>query len=629
MNRQICHFACLVAVLSLTAGLKFLQAQERNTNSDARGKLRPALAVKSKMTARKAATPSTVIREPSQGRPIFVTPGDAFYFVMDLPPNFKGDVGFALQHALEPSIQLPLKPKTPPTYVEQYFHLVLEVVPDVEPGLYDLKVRTNTMTYYSRHSVKVVDKFKDKFRFVHLSNMNIGDLTAPEFDEMLPQEINLLAPEFVVATGDYTEWARVLDDPSSWQRVLNYFKKFNTPVFMLCGSHDHEASFTRFVASKPMGLIEYGNYHGLLLLDHPGNPIDQDYAQIQWVERELKQNRTKRMNFIVANSDELGLIDVWRERGNLTNFIREHKVRMYIAGGSTDWDYKEFADKLDGLDNMHFIRTHQSSTCLRDRATGFSHYRVVEIDGDKVTYVYPNDTAAEMLQHSIPTGRLRAHYDAPNDGTAGRIGVTIRNALNQRFDEARLWLRVAKGGSEQPKIAPGRPVRILDAGDYWACEIACDLPDKGAVHVVASTSPSDVPPPLPIAVKLDSSSQWSFTPRVTDFGLAYFESNDSPRISLTNQSKANVTCWPVIRINGAQLHADRSAVSRMPLTLKPGQTMSIPLVLNLRRVSPGEHKLQVHFLEDPLSRLHTFDVNLSLQGIASNQMGRMTEMLDN
>lgn len=573
--------------------------------------------------------PATIIREPSQGRPIFVTRGETFYFVMDLPPSFKGDVGFALQHALEPGIQFPLKPKTPPTYVEQYFHLILEVGPDVEPGLYDMKVRTNTMTYFSRHSVKVVDSFKDKFRFVHLSNMNVGDLTAPEFDEMLPEEINLLAPEFIVATGDYTEWARVLDDASSWQKVLSYFRKFDAPVFMLCGSHDHEASFTRYVASKPMGLIEYGNYHGLLLLDHPGNPIDQDYAQIQWVERELKQNRMKRMNFIVANSDELGLLDVWRQRGNLSNFVREHKVRMYIAGGSTDWDYKEFAGKLDGLDDLHFIRTHQSSTCLRDRATGFSHYRVIEIDGDRVAYAYPNDTASEMLQYSIPSGRLRAYFDAPNDGTAGRIGVTLQNALNQKFDEARLWLRVAKNGSgAKPEIAPGKPVRILDAGDYWACEVAYDLPDKGAVRVVASTNPEDVPPPMPISVKLEGASQWSFSSKVTDFGLAYFECGVSPRLRLTNQSRASVTCWPVIRVNGAQLHADRSSISRMPLTLMGGESVSVPLVLNLRRVSPGNHKLQVHFLEDPLSRLHTFDVNLSLEGIASSRVREMAEMVE-
>jgi predicted MPP superfamily phosphohydrolase len=568
--------------------------------------------------SRHGVTPS-VIREPSQGRPIFLTPGDTFYFVMNLPADFTGDVGFALQHALEPDLRYALRPKTPPSYLnDEYCSLVLEVRANTPPGLYDLMVKTKTVTHSSRRSVKVVEKFKDQFRFIHLSNMNVGDLTAPEFDEMLPKEINLLAPEFIVATGDYTEWARALDDASSWTRILKYFERFNAPVFMLCGLHDHEASFAEFVASDPIGTIDYGNYHGLLLLDHAGNPIDQDYSQIQWVDADLKRNRQRRMNFIVSSSDELGLIDVWRERGAIQKFMNDHKVRMYIAGGSSDWDYKEFADKLKGLDGFHFIRTHESSTCMRDRATGFSHYRVIEVDGEKLAYTYPADNAAEKLQHSIPTGRLRAYFDAPNDGTAGRIAVTVQNALNQPFHDAHVWLRLAKqGDNAKPAIAPGRLVRMLDAGKYWACDVAFDLPDKGAVRIVASMNPADLAPAPPIKVALEGSRNWAFTSKTTDFGLSYFASRAPAKLTLTNESESPQSYWPVIRLNGAQIHPDRAAVPRLPLQLKPGQTVSLPLTLNLRRVSPGPHELQVYFLEDPLSRMQTFDVNLSHQEAVS------------
>ena len=220
--------------------------------------------------------PSAIIREPSQGRPIFITPGETFYFVMRLTPEVKGDVGFSLIHSTEPSIRMSLKPTTPPSYVnDEYCSLILQVPSETAPGLYNIQVKTDGASYTSPHSIRVVDTFKTKFRFVHLSNMNIGDLTAPNFDEMLPKEINLLAPEFIIATGDYTEWARARDDASSWPKVLKFFEQFNAPAFLLCGAHDHEVSFTRFVASKPIGTVDYGNYHGLLLLDHPGNPIEQ------------------------------------------------------------------------------------------------------------------------------------------------------------------------------------------------------------------------------------------------------------------------------------------------------------------------------------------------------------------
>lgn len=568
--------------------------------------------------------PSAIVQEPSQGRPIFIVPGETFYLVMQLTSEISGDVGFTLQHALEPAVRVRLKATTPPTYVnDEYCHLVLMIPADTQPGLYDLEVRTAAATHYSRRCIKVVDAFKTKFRFVHLSNMNIGDPTAPDFDDMLPQEINLLAPEFIIATGDYTEWARTLDDAASWHVVLKYFEKFSAPVFMLCGSHDHQASFTRLVASQPMGPLDYGNYHGLLLLDHAGNPIEQDYDQLQWIQTDLKRNRGKRFNFIAANSDELALLDIWRENGKLEQFVKDNHIKMYISGGSSDWDFQEFAGKLKGLDGFHYLRTHESSTSLRDRATGFSHYRVIEVNGDDVAYEYSNDNAAEKLQHSIPTGRLRTFYDGPNDGSAPSVIVTVQNALNQAFDDVHLWLRLAKGpGNAKPAVSPGRIVQVLDAGKYWACDVAVDVPDKGGVKLMASANPAAIPSPPSVDVQLQGPAQWRFSTKKTDFGMTYFASDASVSLKLANNGKAAATCWPVIRVNGAQVHPDRSACPRLPLVIEPGKTVEMPLVLNLRQLSPGKHALQVYFLEDPLSRLKTFEVTLESDRGAADETSK-------
>jgi len=563
----------------------------------------------------KAATegdlPFALVQEPSQGRPIFRVAGDTFFFVMRWPSNQEEDVSFNLQHSLEPSLQIRLKATTPPAWVEEYCKLVLMIPADTPPGLYDVEVRRPTTTHYSRRCIRVVDAYKTKFRFVHLSNMNIGDPTAPDFDEMLPQEINLLAPEFIIATGDYTEWANIMDDAASWLRVLKFFEKFNAPVFMLCGAQDHQASFTHLVASQMMGPLDYGNYHGLLLLDHPGNQINQDYEQLQWVQSDLKRNRNKRFNFIATNSDELALLDVWRENGNLEQFIKDNHIRLFITGGSADWDFREFADKIKGLEGFHLIRTHQSSTSLRDKATGFSHYRVIEVDGDNIAYTYPNDTACEKVQFSIPTGRLRTFYDGVNDGTATRLIATVQNALNQGFDEVHLWLRLAKGsGNVKPAASPGRIAQMLALGAYWACDVVVDVPDKGGVRVMVASNPATIPAEPPIEVQLQGPTEWTFVPKKTNFGMSYNTCDAQVFLKLTNTGKAAQSCWPVVRVNGGQLHPDRAACPRLPLMLEPGKSVEVPLVLNLRRVSPGMHALQVYFLEDPLNRIRTFDVTL-------------------
>lgn len=571
----------------------------------------------SKGTVISSASDAAVVSEPSQGRPIFVKQGDTFILILRVSEKVSGDVGFFLSHAREPNVRVPLKPTTPPAFSEDYCTLVLQTPQMTEPGLYDIEIRAAAGAFYSRRSVRIVDQFKSRFRFVHLSDMNIGDLTAPEFDDTLPREINILAPEFIVATGDFTEWARARDDASSWSRVLGFFEQFDAPVYMLCGEHDHEASFIRHVANKPIGTIDYGDYHGLLLLDHPGNPIEQDHGQIQWIETDLKRNRDRRFNFICANSDELGLIDVWRETGNVSRLVSDYRVRLILTGGASDWDFREFSNKLSGLSGLQYVRTHASSTSLRDRATGVSHYRVIEVNGDRIEYIYPNDAVAENLQHSIPSGRLRAFYEGPNDGSSARVVVTVQNALNQSFKDARLWLRVAKTGRQQPSVSTGQIVQAIDLGSYWACDVSVDLPDKGAVRVAATSERAGIPAALPIDVALSGPRDWPFMAQSTSFGLSYFESQTAASLRFTNTSNGRQTFWPVIRLNGQHIGLDPKVCARLPVTIDGGKSMDIPLVLQVRRVSAGPHELQVYFLEDPLCRLQRFDVTMGVgQGIA-------------
>jgi len=553
--------------------------------------------------------PPLVIREPSQGRPVFVQPNGEFYFVMRLMPQMtERDTTYWLVHSREPTVSLPLSTATPPAYSgNEYVNLVLRLPPDAMPGLYDLEARSRKATHRSRRCVKVVDRFRTRFRFVHLSNMNVGDATCPDFDPVLPSEVNLLAPEFILATGNFTEWSRAFDDSASWSRVLDYLARFDAPVFILCGLHDHEASFSQFVANGPVGTIDYGNYHGLLLNDHPGHPIDRDADQLRFVDADLQRHARSTFNFIVVNSDELRLLDAWRQRGDVAARLSRDRVRLLIAGGSSDWDYAEFAGKMVGLAGFDFVRTHQSSTCLRDRSTGVSHYRVFDVDGDQVRYIYPSDPCAERLQHSVPAGRLRVTFDGPTDGSADRLTATIQNNLNQAFRDARLWFRVARRfASGQPAVTGGTLLRAIPAGKYWACEVACDLPDKATVRVMLATSARDLPPAPALTVSVEGPSDLLFTERVTDFGLRYASSSQSLTLVVRNEGQSPAPVWPIARLNGAQLRVD--AGSRLPLSIRPGETLRLPLMLSLPRVDDGAHVVSVHLLDDPLARLTTFDV---------------------
>jgi hypothetical protein len=125
-----------------------------------------------------------VILEPSQGRPLILAPGDSFYFMMDVPGGLSGTVPVRLVHSLvgrisyEAELGTPLSRAGPGRLVAA----VLRIPKATVPGLYDLKLETPAGDFWARRSLRVVEFFKRQWRFVHLSDMNVGDLTAPDFD---------------------------------------------------------------------------------------------------------------------------------------------------------------------------------------------------------------------------------------------------------------------------------------------------------------------------------------------------------------------------------------------------------------------------------------------------------------
>ncbi len=564
---------------------------------------------------------------PSQGRPIMLAPGDTFYFVMRLRRALGQRITCWLVHSQVHDVRFPLQADVRLGIVQgRYGQMILQVPPKVIPGLYDIEVQGEGRSYFSRQSVKVVDQWRDRFRIVHLSNMNIDDPAAPEFDSLLIDEINLLAPEFIVCTGDFTQWGRALGDPNDWTRALRFLERINAPAYVVCGDHDDEQSFDRFVADNPIGTFDYGNYHGILMLDHSAHRIENE--QVKWLKSELESHRNLRgFNFVVMHNDELDVLDMLRRQvDDLPRFLKDHKLRMIVTGGHADWDLREFATKLKDLQGpggLVYVRTHESSTCMHDRATGVSRYRVIEINDNEIDCVYPDDIATSTVQHSVPVGRLRTFYSRPNDGTSDQVIATVQNALNQGFENCRIWLRVAKRGQNKPAVAGGELVRVLDGQTHWVCEVRVDLPDKGGVKVMAASESALLPPQVPVTVTMtmegttqpatttrSSALSLTFTQEHADDGMVFYRSSQKAAIVLTNSTSAAQEVWPIVRLNGDELPLVSAGGDRRPLTIEPGRSVSIPLRLVLGRISPGHHQLQVFFLSDPLKRLTVFPTTL-------------------
>lgn len=545
------------------------------------------------------------ILEPSQGRPLILQPGEQFRFLMRLGDGVSGDVLLELHHTQAKSIMIALKSQGDMTLFQQrYASVVMTLPPKLPTGLYDLVLRSGNGSLTSPRSVHIVDAFKNRFRFVHLSDMTIGDPSAPAFDDRLVEEINLLAPAFILATGDFTAWGRLLDDDQTWAKALTFFARFNSPVYMVCGDLDHQPSFVKHVAQSPVGTFDYGGYHGVLLLDHAYQPIDD--LQLDFLRRDLDAHRGNVFNILVTHDDSLGFLKRLAPASVLKEYLADRRVRMIVTGGSDDWDRKENAALIDKLD-VAYIRTHQASTALRGRATGVSHYRVIEVDGENFTYVYPADDATSIVSHSIPVGRVRAFIEGEE---TGRVIANVQNALNQSFADARIWLRVARAGPREPQVAGGRLVQALPDGNHWTCEIAMDLPDKGGVRVIAKTD-GPIQAPVPLTARLTGESDLVFTPATTDAGLVYFESSQPLRVILDNPTDQAIRAFPTLRLNGKLLSL--ASPTTWPVEIKAGEHAVLEPRLLLGRVSPGPHLLQLTYMDDPVRRVTMFPVTMRLE----------------
>jgi hypothetical protein len=385
--------------------------------------------------------------------------------------------------------------------------------------------------------------------------------------------------------------------------VLDYMARFEAPVYLICGDHDHDATFTRYIANSPVGTIDYGKYHGLLLLDNGNHPIARDDDQVRWVLQDLEANRNRTFNFVVTHSDELGLIRRLREMNLAEKAVHDFKLRMIICGGQTDWDYREFSSLLAGLPGLHYIRTGQSSTAVRDKALGESHYRVIEVNNERISYVYPTDFFDPRIQYSIPAGRMRQTFSAPNDGSQDLVTVSVANTLNRPWKDCRTWLRIRKDSARPlPSAAGGTLLRCLDTGASWACEIGFDLPDKGAVTFQAGPADQLVPS-LPVRLEFNCPDQLAFVQRSAAYDLTWFTCGAPAILKVVNTSPKPVQVWPIVRLNGTNLSLTGSGPQPLPLSLMPMSSQMLRINLTLGYLAPGPHSLQAYLLDDPLRRL--------------------------
>ncbi len=521
---------------------------------------------------------------PTLGRPAIVAPGATFTIVADVRSETQ-TITLTLtpgSRAADPVI-IPLDAGQTAQLLRRA-PLEVRVPPETPLGVYDLSIDLGPVAVAQPHCV-AVSRLDGPVRIVALGSMNVGDLTAPGFDRRLASEINLLAPDVVIAAGDYLDAAHP-DPARGWRELVDFVKRLRAAVVLACGDHDDMEHYSRHVASSPVGLVSLGPHRIMVLCDHRRAPILRDSEQIAWAEQVLRR-RAAGVTIAVANDPRPNLLRRWSEAGMLERLVSADAPLLWLAGGYVDTPGAGGDLSRAGLTLLNLPA---ASATVRGGAAGRPQYRVVEISGRRVRLIGPQEGGP------LTVGGLTVDCDGPNDGSATRLSLRVANTNSCELSGLRLAARLAVDPrASEVWCQGGRIEQVVTGESFSEVWVRTDVPDRGGVSLVVGSGPR---PALPrIETRIELPAELTFTP-LESAGLCRLVS-EPPSVVIRNVGTGPAVLVPRLRLDGDVVRyrpgqAARSAAAYR-IRLAPGKSVRLRPDLSVVRVRPGRRSLQVYF----------------------------------
>lgn len=532
---------------------------------------------------------------PTLGRPVVVSAGQSFSIAAaaDSPVARASAV---LVYRRDRAIRIPLTlPEDAAARIAAGAPLTATVPESTPVGTFDLELTLDGAKLMQRHAVSIWTPTR-RLRIVHLSDLDFGDLSVPALDPRLVDEVNLAAPALVVLTGDLVD-PGARDILTAWRSVIEYLEGIDAPLLIAQGDHDVPELYSRFIAPSPVGDLRIGDYRGIVLSDHALGSIAADPGQRDWVEK-LAAVEPPAMSFVVSHADTPTLLTLWARDGRCAEMLRSLRLGVWFSGGAGDATAEDAQRLPTEAGRMIWLKTAAASGTTRDGALGVPHYRVIELEDDRILLL--NGRAGESgPPSSFAVGGLRTRVDGHSDGSDSRVRVYAASARPFSMDGLAMSVRVKKTGDALPWSIGAVIEQSVDCDTYWDCRVRFSLPARGGVHFTVGADSQ--PPPTAISTRID----------VAD--VVEFETDDSGRLSarrasglvlLENRGGEPATVRVQLRLAGEPL-AFRAGdapdfVTAARLTLAAAGTLILRPDMSAIRVAPGLREMQV-YVEDEYS----------------------------
>ncbi|MDR3260246.1 MAG: metallophosphoesterase [Tannerella sp.] len=393
--------------------------------------------------------------------------------------------------------------------------IVARIPSNTPEELYDLVVICKQEISISKKAVKVVKKFREKHRFIHISDPHISRqwVGTPENGyakelELLDRFIevaNIISPDFIIVTGDLIhDYTLINADSLGWggrsikaagqspsveEKYKNYFEGaggfsgilgFNAPVFSTTGNHDFygiavndypakSLQWNRLLGKRVYG-FSYGDTRIIASDDFLGDPVLDIPADspMSGLQGEVLET------FLTCEGP--GKLRIWAKHNPQqidTTFVDKHKINLVIDGHSHD-------PALSYIGKNNVLNIRPGAVCrsgeIKDWKMKLGFFRIFTINGDTFEYSQPtrfciNPTAAyNDLQLN-----LTLHYKHENKGLYKENEALLNNLFDIDLPDCRIRFVMPKG---KYKVSKGSIYQVIENEKYSVLDVLVDLKAK-------------------------------------------------------------------------------------------------------------------------------------------------------
>jgi len=353
--------------------------------------------------------------------------------------------------------------------------LLVALPDDLGVGGLDLTVEAGALRRYRPQALHVVTGYPQRVRFVQLADLPVlGDQGSGEAAMgSLIDEINLIAPDFVLFTGDV-----IYGDPEDgrYQVLVDLLHRLEPPAIVAPGNHEYKG-WSRYLQHfvEPWHVVDFG--HLRLISLNSGHGRDQlTLTQERWLVETLADSGD-RTPIVQVHHPPFGPRGVARLP---LAALRDTGCPLVLSGhlhhdALFDIDGRQRSDSWQFPGPRFAVTTAAGQNDLRPGSPGstetYAGYRLIRMDGGEVvsmTYDRNGDGERDAIS-SYPSGLIRVTRPAPGS-------ALVENGFNEALDRARVRIEAPASG---PRLRAdrGRIVDILpsSAGEQqYVVEI--DLP---------------------------------------------------------------------------------------------------------------------------------------------------------